>query len=299
MRLLMAFVLVTGLWAQKEILQVGTVVKTAGEKQVFLRREWGIRHHRVNEPDNLFSDDDLATGKSSKAYVRLIDGSRLTVGETSQLRVRSIGMIEHVKGDVEYDIRPRTQIKLEVVTDFAVIRVKGTRFWFSDRPGGKRLSLDEGELTLNARKNPFILYVQDPACADRGRVVKTMQIGIKAGEGLIFEDNDRVYKTCRAPGALSDRVQELPGSVVLNYGIESGRRYCETNVQSLQIAQPKLLASEEIGCGFEVEPFDKTCTEVARYNAEGATFTRTEKGARLTFRPLYPDAPGFSQFLCR
>lgn len=294
------FLVITALFGVKtQVLQVGTVVKTAGDRAVFLSRAWGVKHHRVNEPDRLYNDDDLTTGKRSKAYVTLIDGSRLAVGEASHLKVRSIGMIEHVSGEAEYDIRPRHQIKLEVVTDFAIIRVKGTRFWFSDRPRNKRLSLDEGDLVLEARKNPFVLFVHDPNCADQGRVVKTMRIGLRAGEGLIFEDNGHVYKTCRAPGALADRAQELPGSVVLSYGLESGKRYCESSVQSLEIGQPRLIATEAIGCGFEVDGFDKTCQEIARHNVQSADFTRTEKGARFTFRPLYSSSPAFTQFVCR
>lgn len=117
---------------------IGQVVFLRGEVQV-LRADAPII---VKRRDRLFEGDHVSTGKGSRFSAKLLDGSVLTLGESSDLAIkeyqfdavssRGSALFRVTKGAFRVltgEIQQMSQHRYQVETPVATIGVRGTDFW--------------------------------------------------------------------------------------------------------------------------------------------------------------------------
>ncbi|OUS27676.1 hypothetical protein A9Q99_14665 [Gammaproteobacteria bacterium 45_16_T64] len=117
---------------------IGQVVFLRGEVQV-LRADAPVI---VKRRDRLFEGDHVSTGKGSRFSAKLLDGSVLTLGESSDLAIkeyqfdavssRGSALFRVTKGAFRVltgEIQQMSQHRYQVETPVATIGVRGTDFW--------------------------------------------------------------------------------------------------------------------------------------------------------------------------
>ena len=147
--------------------------------------------------DKLYEEVDLVTNEETRLHAVLVDGTKLMVGENSEIRLtkfllkdkNSIGELEVVKGAfrmISGQINKTPGGKLTIKTPLVSVGIRGTDFWGLQT---------ENDLTL--------------ALLDNGIV----DITTISGEEVTL-DNQMTFVVVSKDGSLS-QVQELPQEVFL------------------------------------------------------------------------------------
>lgn len=134
---------------------VGEVVKAKGK--VLYHENNAVRAQKVKkQKQELFVYDVLRTKKSSKAFISLVDKSRIVLDENSVIQFNGVKHITAEKGVVLFDIKKQGQLKgLQITTKTAVIGIKGTKFMIDTEGDSLQLYMKEGTVNVEAVKGEF------------------------------------------------------------------------------------------------------------------------------------------------
>jgi hypothetical protein len=150
----------------------------------------------VKSDKKLYEEVNLVSYKDARVHATLIDGSKLMLGENSEIKLnkfllsdnQAIGELTVLKGAfrmISGEINKQEGGKLEIKTPLATIGIRGTDFW----------GLQNNEsLTL--------------ALIDNG----VIDVTSNSGENVLM-NNDMTFITINANGEISD-IQELPLEVL-------------------------------------------------------------------------------------
>ena len=124
----------------------------------------------IDVGDDVTFGSRLLTGERTRAEVRLLDGSRLFLGDNSEIVVdefvygpgrRSRGALTLLKGAIRMvsgRINKSSDGSFALNTPIATIGIRGTDFWGLQQPGKLTLALiDNGQLNVATEKGDFVL----------------------------------------------------------------------------------------------------------------------------------------------
>lgn len=139
---------------------VGEMVRLEGT--VFRHVHGTLNPSRVESPGvSLAADDIVRTRREAKAFMELVDDSRIVLLENSKLAFRGLGEVETQSGKVLFDIKKQgAGGGLKVTTKTSLIGVKGTRFFVDSDDERINVYLKEGRLSIEKLKGEFKRYME-------------------------------------------------------------------------------------------------------------------------------------------
>ena len=280
-----------------EIVTVGKIVKTKGNV-IKVHRGWERKTVRGARNITLFDHDSITTGEGSKAYIKLIDGSKVFLDKKSNIMIRSNWEIKQKYGDVQYDITKRPEkIKLQVITDFAKINVTGTKFRVITTKEGQKVVLKEGNLNFELPRT-MILDASDERCTER-YVKEVGMVDIKGGEALTFADDGKIYKECGVSRIPIMMKKELPDAVTLLYRPYKGMHQCGaiSNTFTNAKTQPSIVGVED-GCVLSVMADYHSCRVVTGENMMDVPYTKEGMHFSYTLKPIDKTKEAKVQYQC-
>ncbi|MCV6607852.1 MAG: FecR domain-containing protein [Campylobacterales bacterium] len=241
--------------------KVGKMVKTKGKGKVTISRKWGARYVQGGKNKDLFTEDGVSTDKNSKAYLKLHNGSKLIVAKGSKLKIIDQSRIHQKGGNTTYDIKKRKK-KLKIITDFANINIKGTKFDVADFKNTKVIALHEGSLDIDFKGEIKTLFEVDPNCGEEPKIdQRATEVSITEGEVLTFEGRN-IYKTCYK------NHQPLEDTVTLIYKNGKRSHSCMSMYGDFNSNEtPKILAIEE-GCFYYSNTEYQNCEKTISFNTK-------------------------------
>lgn len=138
--------------------KVGEMVRLEG---TVLRHAHGaLNPDRIESPGlSLAGDDIVRTRPEARAFMELVDESRVVLLENSKLAFRGLKEVETHSGEVLFDIKKRgSGGGLKVTTKTSLIGVKGTRFFVDSDDERINVYLEEGRLSVEKLKGEFKRY---------------------------------------------------------------------------------------------------------------------------------------------
>lgn len=106
--------------------------------------------------DGQFAAREFDTAISQHRELVLADGSVVTLGAASQVRVKYIGgerRVELLEGEAFFDVAKDTERPFFVEAGLAEVRVVGTRFEVDRQDGSLSVTVMEGEVEVNSHDN--------------------------------------------------------------------------------------------------------------------------------------------------
>jgi len=289
--------LATGGIFAAEIVTVGKIVKTKGNI-IKVHRGWERKTIRGTRNITIYDHDSITTGDGSKAYIKLIDGSKVFLDKKSNIMIRSNWEIKQKYGDVQYDIKKRPEkIKLQVITDFAKINVTGTKFRVITTKEGQKVILKEGNLSFELPK-PMVLDVSDARCKEKF-VAEVSMVDIKGGEALTFADDGKIYKECGTSHLPIVMQKELPDAITLLYRPFKGMHQCGaiSNTFTSATTQPNIVGVED-GCVLDVTAAYQSCRVVTGENMQSIPYTKEGNHFTYTLKPVDREKEASIQYQC-
>ncbi len=280
-----------------EIVTVGKIVKTKGNV-IKVHRGWERKTVRGVRNITIYDHDSITTGAGSKAYIKLIDGSKVFLDKKSNIMIRSNWQIKQKYGDVQYDIKKRPEkIKLQVITDFAKINVTGTKFRVITLKEGQKVVLKEGNLSFELPKT-MTLDVNDERCKER-YTAEVDRVDIKGGEALTFADDGKIYKECGVSHLPIITEKEIPDAVTLLYRPFKGMHQCGaiSNTFTSATTQPNIVGIED-GCTLDVTAEYTSCRMISGKNMQPTTYQKEGNHFTYTLKPLNMKQEASVQYQC-
>ena len=140
---------------------VRKIDKTEGS--VKLLKAGTIKKLNANKGDEIFASDIVITGESSKALVKLTNGTSIVVGSQSKVEFKSPDLAMQSEGKSLYAVNKRNaNDSFKVATDFATIGVKGTEFIVSSNKDDNRVSLKKGLVDVTSNDGNFEIHKKQP-----------------------------------------------------------------------------------------------------------------------------------------
>ena len=280
-----------------EIVTVGKIVKTKGNI-IKVHRGWERKTIRGIRNITIYDHDSITTGDGSKAYIKLIDGSKVFLDKKSNIMIRSNWEIKQKYGDVQYDITKRPEkIKLQVITDFAKINVTGTKFRVITTKEGQKVILKEGNLSFELPK-PMVLDASDERCKEKF-VAEVNMVDIKGGEALTFADDGKIYKECGTSRLPIVMQKELPDAITLLYRPFKGMHQCGaiSNTFTSATTQPNIVGIED-GCVLDVTAAYQSCRVVSGENMQSFPYQKEGNHFTYTLKPVDREKEASIQYQC-
>lgn len=106
-------------------------------------------------------NDGLQTKRKSKAFLSLVDGSKIILTERSHIHFDGLSKVSTTEGRVLFHIQKKGGLKgFEIATGTAVIGVKGTKFLVDSQGDKLNVYMNEGVVSVEATKGQFKRYKQ-------------------------------------------------------------------------------------------------------------------------------------------
>jgi hypothetical protein len=122
--------------------------------------------------EHLRADDSLRTGKGGRTDLRIGDGDRLTVAESSQLTIREITQRLHrfqlQRGRVKADYKPDGERVLRIESAGGVAESRGARFSMLSTGTAVAIATDDGAVTLRSNEKAIEVAAGKQAIALEG-----------------------------------------------------------------------------------------------------------------------------------
>jgi len=274
---------------------VGKIVKTKGQGSVTIIRDFGrgeYGEYRGSKNRKLIDHDTVRTDRYAKAYILLLDGSRVFVDIKSDLQIIDRDRLFQRSGSVEYDIqKQKKRGRFQIVTRFARINVKGTLFRVIDEGGDQSIRLDRGSLDIDFGK-PRDFYSFDPRC-EEVFTTRLSSYDQKSGETLRFVGND-VFRECHKGKGLED-------AITLFYKPRTKQMHrCASFYKTFYNATetPRIQAVEE-GCYLNVASEYESCEVVKSHNTERSAFHYERGRMEFLLIPESMDEESFILYQCQ
>jgi len=284
-----------------EIVPVGKILKTK-DGNVNINRGWERKVVKAKKDITLYDHDSVSTDQTSKAYIKLIDGSKLFLDKKSNIMIRSNIEIRQKFGDVQYDIKKRRKkMQLQIITDFAKINVVGTKFRLITTKDSQRIILKEGMLNLEL-KTSQMLYSQDSRCGEN-YVKEVRSVNIKSGERLTFL-NGRIVKECGKSETLTESkepgIKEIKDAITLLYKPFKGKHQCGAISKTFSSAKSEpIFKALEDGCELTVEAEYEKCIVISDSNVQDVPYSKEGTLFKYTLKPVQKEKSAFVQYQCR
>jgi hypothetical protein len=155
----MRFVLILFMFASLfGVDNVATVEKIKGSVKVL--KVGSIKKTRVKEGYKVEVGDRVSTSSSALAMLKLIDGSKIILENSSSIEFPAKLAINQLEGNVFYKIRKRDLSgAIKITTPFAIIGIKGTSFIVKSGKSDS-IALEEGKIGVESVGEAFELYRQ-------------------------------------------------------------------------------------------------------------------------------------------
>jgi hypothetical protein len=112
--------------------------------------------------EGVFTNNELHTGLGSKAYIKMVDGSKILLRQNSKLRISNEDSVNVEKGKVMFSVakRKKNQNSFKVATRVALLGIKGTQFIVEagDDEQSYKVYLKEGAIVVYPNEKQFKLY---------------------------------------------------------------------------------------------------------------------------------------------
>jgi hypothetical protein len=140
---------------------IGRVVKYIRSAVIIdKQKDQSIQIKRRGE--RLFTGNELHTGLESKAYIKMVDGSKILLRQNSKLRVTDKRNVNVRKGKIMFSVakRKKHQSPFHVATRVALLGIRGTQFVVEagDDEESYNVYLKEGSVVVYPNKKQFKLY---------------------------------------------------------------------------------------------------------------------------------------------
>ncbi len=142
--------------------QIGQIAKIEGSVKIL--KSGSIAKANATVGTKLYAKDIITTSESSKALIKLTNGTTITLAESSKLEISDVETMTQGAGKALYAVQKKYAVNgTKVNTDFATIGVKGTNFIVSSDEKDKRVSLKNGLVELKSLKGEFEIHKQKEA----------------------------------------------------------------------------------------------------------------------------------------
>lgn len=139
---------------------VGTVVSLKGEARIFTKGV--IAPKNVIEGMELEVGQTLKTRLSSEAKIKFLDNTKVIVASNSALEILDYKKFAVTGEKVLFKVAKQKDLKgLSIVTQSAIIGIRGTTFMISSDEKSQSVFLQEGEINVKPPKGEFKSYLND------------------------------------------------------------------------------------------------------------------------------------------
>ncbi len=138
--------------------EIATLSKVEGRVKILPKDT--IKKHKAKRGDILHNGDKIISYKNSKAFITLIDDSKIILNENSELTMLDDKSLKQDNGEIYYKIKKRGSSRgIKVQTSFSIIGIKGTEFIVNSGET-KQIALNEGLLAIGSLRESFELHVR-------------------------------------------------------------------------------------------------------------------------------------------
>src|SRR5581483_3740091 len=156
----------------------------------------------------LTEGQEIRTGRNSRAVIQLRDGSRVEMADRSQLAVNerwSGKTIRLERGSVMIEAAKQGRSKLEVATSDALVSVKGTIFGVMRGLKGSRVSVVQGEVSVNHRGESRRLRRGEQIATEQSMTLSTV------GADIAWSQNAAHYLAMLGDlAAIQKQIDQIP-----------------------------------------------------------------------------------------
>lgn len=138
---------------------VGTVVSLKGDARVFTKGV--IAPKNAVQGMSLEVGQTLKTRLNSEANIKFLDNTKVIVGANSSLEILELKKLGVAGEKVLFKVAKQKDIKgLSIVTQSAVIGIRGTTFMISSDGKAQAIYLQEGEINVKPPSGTFKSYLK-------------------------------------------------------------------------------------------------------------------------------------------
>lgn len=138
----------------------GTISKFEGKVTVF--RNGGVRGEKLSMNDTpIHVGDSVKTKRTGRAFITMIDGSKIVLKENSLLVMKSINNPDVGTGTVLFEIKEQGRARgMHISAATVTMGVRGTKFAVSNDNDNVSIYLKSGELQITSLEGEFKRYRQ-------------------------------------------------------------------------------------------------------------------------------------------
>jgi hypothetical protein len=163
----------------------------------------------LNVGAQIAENEEVRTAKGSRAVLKLRDGSLVEVAERSDLRLNerwSGKTVALERGSVMVEAAKQRRGRLEISTPDCVVSVKGTIFSVSRGLKGSRVSVVEGEVSVDKSTGTELLHRGDQTATN-----PTMALTGVAADISWSENSPKYLSLLGELSGISKRLEAIPG----------------------------------------------------------------------------------------
>jgi hypothetical protein len=163
----------------------------------------------LNVGAQIAENEEVRTAKGSRAVLKLRDGSLVEVAERSDLRLNerwSGKTVALERGSVMVEAAKQRRGRLEISTPDCVVSVKGTIFSVSRGLKGSRVSVVEGEVSVDKSTGTELLHRGDQTATN-----PTMALTGVAEDVSWSENSPKYLSLLGELSGISKRLEAIPG----------------------------------------------------------------------------------------